>query len=115
MQTLFWLDGLFWWSHPCGDRKPSLPSRGKRQALAAGRKGLSVTPRCPALCGPSVGDNELSVQAASLPFECGEEMRQDDIESMKAEVPVTPPELTRWSGRKKGQRRGTREMSKGAD
>lgn len=75
----FCLDGLVCgWTIHIETGTPASPVEG-HGALAAGRKGPRGAPPCPALCGPSVGDNELSCQAASLPFECGEVMRQDDM------------------------------------
>lgn len=61
-----------------------------------------VCARCHALCGPGMGDNELSCEAATLPTVCGEEETgENDLQGTEAEAPETPPELKRES--EKGQ------------
>lgn len=74
----------------------------------------SRVPQSHALCRPSVGDNKLSCQAATLSTVCGEEETgEDDLQGMEAEVLETPPEWKRESGSKREQRKRPRQTSKG--
>lgn len=76
----------------------------------------SCVPQCHALCGPSVGDNELSCQAATLPTVCGvEETGEDDLQGMEAEARETLPEGKRERGSIRGQRKKPRQTSRGTD
>lgn len=73
-------------------QEPQPPQFSERKALTAGREGRAMFHSAFALCGPSVGDNELSFEAATLPTVCGEEETgEDDLQGMEPEARETPP------------------------